>query len=112
MLFRSGHVAGTEVEAQGGFEGRQVRQGLGLGYTGATAGAAEHDRLHEAGNRELGAQGGGAPDEVGRLQVGTDGRADGAFRMPANYAAETCMVVWIFPEQGEGMQMARPFMVP
>ena len=53
------HMAGAEVEAQGGLQGGKAGQRFPLGHTGAAAGAAEHDRLHQPGNREFAGEGGG-----------------------------------------------------
>lgn len=49
--------------------------------------------------------------ELGRLTVAEDGRAAARFTLPET-PSSTCTVVWIYPESGEGLRMARPFLVP
>ncbi|MEI7926736.1 MAG: hypothetical protein WCI61_11205 [Chloroflexota bacterium] len=49
--------------------------------------------------------------ELGRVTVAEDGRAAARVTLPATPAG-TCTVVWIYPESGEGLRMARPFLVP
>lgn len=56
-------------------------------------------------------QGAGSPQDLGRTTVAADGRAAATFAMPATYSADTCLVVWIYPEVGEGLRMARPFLM-
>ena len=59
LLLHLLHVAGTEIEAEGGPQSGQMFQRFALRHPGAAAGSAEHDRLHKAGDGELLAQGGG-----------------------------------------------------
>ena len=62
------HMAGTEIQAQRGLQGRQAGQRLALRGAGAAAGAAEHNRLHQPRDRQLLVEGGR------RCLVGTEAR--------------------------------------
>ena len=50
-------MASTEVEAKGSAQGGQPLQCLPLRHAGASASAAQHDRLHQARDGELALQG-------------------------------------------------------